>query len=136
MNFGMYRGVRLLEYAMKIVEEVLEKRLRKVVMIDDMQFAFVPGKDTIDAVVILWMQEEYLAKQKKLYMCFVDLEIAFDKVPRKLMEWAMGKKGIPDTSVGAVMSLYNGAKTKVIVGTQLSEEYIRDQFYDHCCLPL
>ena len=37
----------------------------------------MPG--TIDAVFILGrIQEEYLAKQRKLYMCLVDLEKAFD----------------------------------------------------------
>ena len=39
-----------------------------------MQFGFVPGKDTIDAVFILRILEEYLAIQKKLHMCFVDLD--------------------------------------------------------------
>ena len=52
MNCGMYRGVKLLEHAMKIVEEVIDKRLKKVVMIDDMQFDFMPGKGAIDAVFI------------------------------------------------------------------------------------
>ena len=34
-------------------------------MMDDMQFGFMPGKGTIDAVFILmWIQEEYLAKQE------------------------------------------------------------------------
>ena len=40
-------GVKLLENAMKIVEKFLEKRLRKIVMIEDTQFGFVPGKGTI-----------------------------------------------------------------------------------------
>ena len=58
---------------MKIVEKVLEKRLRKIVAIDDMQFCFMPGKGTIYAVSILSrIEEEYLARQKKLYMCFID----------------------------------------------------------------
>ena len=70
MNCGMHRGVKLLEHAMKIVENVLEKRLRKIVTIDDMQFGFMSSKGTI---------EEYLAKQKKLYMCFVDLEKTCDR---------------------------------------------------------
>ena len=39
------------------------------------------------------------------------------------MEWAMRKKGIPEALVRAVMSLYKGAKTKVKVGTHLSEEF-------------
>ena len=40
---------------------------------DEMQFGFfMPGKGTINAVFILRrLQEEYLDKEKKLYMCFV-----------------------------------------------------------------
>ena len=65
---------------MKIAEKVLEKRFFKIVTIDEMQFGSMPGKGTIDAVFILRrIQEENLAKQKKLYMCFVGLEEAFDR---------------------------------------------------------
>ena len=47
----------------------------------------------IDAVFILrWMQEEYHAKGKKLYMCFVNIEKALDRVPRKVLELALRKK--------------------------------------------
>ena len=42
VNCGMYRGAKLLEHGMKIVEKELDKRLRKIVMIDDMQFSFMP----------------------------------------------------------------------------------------------
>ena len=55
-------------------------------------------------------------------MCFVVLEIEFDRVVRKVMEWAMGKKGIPEGLVRAVMSLYKGARIKMKVGTHLSGE--------------
>ena len=69
------------------------------------------------------MQEEYQKKDKKLYMCFVDTEKAFVRVPRKVMEWAMRKKGLSKVIVRAVMSLYDGAKTRVRVGSAYSEEF-------------
>ena len=69
------------------------------------------------------MQEKYQKKDKKLYVCFVDIEKAFDRVPRKVMEWAMRKKGPSEVMVRAVMSLYNGAKTRVRVGSAYSEEF-------------
>ena len=36
--------MKLLEHGMKVLEGVLQKRLRQKVKIDDMQFGFVPGK--------------------------------------------------------------------------------------------
>ena len=59
------------------------------------------------------LQQEHRAKDKRMYMCFIDLEKAFDRVPRRVMEWAIRKKGLPEILVKAVMSLYEGAETKV-----------------------
>ena len=56
-------------------------------------------------------------------MCFVDLEKEFDRVPRRVLEWAMRKRGIPEAMVRAVMSLYEGAKTRVRVGLELSGSF-------------
>ena len=36
MNCSTYRGVKLLEYGIKIIERVLEKRIRALVEVDDM----------------------------------------------------------------------------------------------------
>ena len=57
------------------------------------------------------------------YMCFADLEKAFDRIPRKIMEWALRKKGLAEVLVQAVMSLYEGSRTKVRVGSGASEEF-------------
>ena len=59
-------------------------------------------------------------KTSKYGMCFVDMEKAFDRVPRKMMEWVMIKKGLSEVIVPAVMSLYDGAKTRVRVGSAYS----------------
>ena len=123
-NCSCYRAVKILEHGMEMVERVLEKRLCGIVTVDEMQVGFMRKRGTIDAVFILRrMQEEYHAKGKALYMCFVDLEKAFGRVSRKVLEWAMRKKGIPDVLVRSVMSLYEGAKTRVRVDCELSEEF-------------
>ena len=49
--------------------------------------------------------------EKKLYFCFVELETTFDRLLRKVLEWAMRKKGIPEVLVRSVLSLYEGGKT-------------------------
>ena len=53
---------------MKIINRVLEKRIRELVNIDSMQFGFMPGRGTTDTLfVVQRMQEEYRDKKKKLY---------------------------------------------------------------------
>jgi len=59
------------------------------------------------------MQEKFRAKGKKLYCGIVDFEKAFDKVPRKVIRWAMRMLGVEEWLVLAVMSTYTGAKTLV-----------------------
>ena len=124
MSCGSYREVKLLENAVKIVERVIERRIRTLVNLNEMQFGFMPGIETVDAIfMVRRMQEEYQKKDKKLCMCFVDMEKAFDRVPRKVMEWAMRKKGLSEVIVRAVMSLYDGAKTRVRFESAYSEEF-------------
>ena len=124
MSSRSYRGVELLEHAMKIVEKVLERRIQTLINLNEIQFRFMSGKKTVDAIFILRkMQEEHQKNDNKLYMCFVDMEKAFERVPRKVMEWAMRKKGLSEVMVRAVISLYDGAKTRVRVGSAYSEEF-------------
>ena len=109
---------------MKIIEKVLEGGIQALVDFDEAQFGFMPGKGTIDALFLVRrLQKEHRAKDKRMYMCFVDLEKAFDRVPRREMEWAMRKKGLTEILVKALMSLYEGAETKVRVGSSLLEEF-------------
>ena len=41
LTCGSYRGIKLLEHAMKVLERVTEGRLKKIVKIDSMQFVFM-----------------------------------------------------------------------------------------------
>ena len=122
---------------MKIVERVLENRIKGLVTIDDMQFGFMAGKGKTHALFILRrMQDEFCGREKKLYMCFVDLEKAFDRAPRKVMEWALRKKGLAEMLVHAVMRLYEGSRTKARVGSGTSDKFgVRVGLHQRSVLP-
>ena len=47
--------------------------------------------------------------KRKLYFAFVDLEKAFDRVPREVTRWALRKAGVDEWLVKAVMAMYEGA---------------------------
>ena len=78
MSCGSYRGVKLLERAMKIGKRVLQSRIRTLINLNKIQCGFIPGKGTVDAIFIVRrMQKEY-QKDKNLYMRFADMEKAFE----------------------------------------------------------
>jgi hypothetical protein len=67
LDCGTYRRIRLLEHVMKVLERVVEARVRKIVEITDMQFGFMVGKGTTDAIFIVrHLPKKYLAKKKNL----------------------------------------------------------------------
>ena len=68
-NISCYRAVKRLQHGIKVVETVLQKRFRRIVTFDEMQFGFMPARGTIDAMIILRkLLEEYHAKGKR-FMC-------------------------------------------------------------------
>ena len=48
-----------------------------------------------------------------IFVFLGDLEAAIFRIPKKVLELAMRRKGIPYVLVGSVMSLYDGARTRV-----------------------
>ena len=54
----------------------------------------MPGKETTDAIfTVRQMWKKYEIAGRKLYIVFVDLEKAFDSVPREVIWWALSMKG-------------------------------------------
>ena len=58
-----------------------------------------------------------------LFFAFVDLEKAFDCVPRKVLWWAVRKLGVEEWIVRLVQAMYNNACSRVRVGSEYSEEF-------------
>ena len=78
LDKGSYWGLKLPDHCLEVVKMVLEEIIDSLVEIDKMQFGFVPGKGTNDAIFI-WcqLQEKHLEKGKNLYLAFLDLGNAF-----------------------------------------------------------
>ena len=56
-------------------------------------------------------------------MAFVDLEKAFDRVPRKVIWWALRKLGVDEWIVRLVQGMYANARSRVRVGEGFSKEF-------------
>ena len=120
---GNYCSLKLTEQVMKVQERIVYGLIRQMVSIDDSQFGFVQGRGTTDAVfVVRQLQEKYPAANKRPYMAFVDLEKAFDRVPRKVIWLALRKLGV-EWIVRLVQGMYANARSHVCVGEGYSEEF-------------
>ena len=116
LECGSYRGIKLVEHAMKVLERVIERRVRNVVKIDSMQLGFTAGKSTTDAIFIVrQLQEKYLARNKELWMAFVDLEKAFDRVPWEVVWWALRCLGVDEWTMSVIKAMYEDATTTMRV---------------------
>ena len=123
-NKGNNRGLKLIEQVMKVLERVVESLIRQRVDIDEMQCGFRSGRDTTDAIFIVrQLQEKHLTANKPLYMAFVDLEKAFDRVPLDVILWAMRKLRIDEWLVRLVQSMYKDVRSRVRVGDGYSEGF-------------
>ena len=50
LDRGNYRGLKLLDQVMKVIEKVVDELVREQVKINARQFGFMPGHGTTDAI--------------------------------------------------------------------------------------
>ena len=105
---------------MKVWERIIEARLRDRVEISKQQYGFMSGKGTIEAMFALRMlMEKYREDQRELHCVFVDLEKAYDRVPREELWYCMRKSGMGEKYVRLVQDMYEKSETvaRCAVGT-------------------
>ena len=127
MQCRNFSGIKLVEHGLKVLEKVLDNRLRKLIKICDTQSGFPKGKGTMDAVfVLIRLQEKVLEKQQTMYVAFLDLEKAYDRVRRGVVYWCLRKRGVPKKMVNFVKATYNQVKTEVKTPYEGMEEFMID----------
>ena len=71
LNRGNYRGLKRTEHVMKVMERIMDGMIREMIAIDEMQFAFVPGRGTTDAIFIIrQLQERSQQQEPDSVLCF------------------------------------------------------------------
>ena len=84
----------------------------------------MPGKSTTDALFALRvLMEKYREGQKELHCVFVDLEKAYDKVPREEVWYCMRKSGLAEKYVRIVQDMYDDSITAVRCAVGVTEGF-------------
>ena len=95
-----------MSHSMKLWECEVETRLRMEVEICEQQYGFMRKKGTTDANFALRiLMEKFREGQKELHCVFVDLEKAYDRVPREELWYCMRRSGVPEKYVRVVQDI-------------------------------
>lgn len=109
-----YRGIKLTSHTLKLWERVISKRLSEMVHITENQCGFVSGKSTIDAIQsVRIIVEKFRSQKLDLHMAFIDLEKAFDRVPRELLYHSLRLKKVPELYIAYIQDMYLDTTTQI-----------------------
>uniref|UniRef100_A0A8C4QF08 Reverse transcriptase domain-containing protein n=1 Tax=Eptatretus burgeri TaxID=7764 RepID=A0A8C4QF08_EPTBU len=108
---------------MKLLERILDGRIKKSVEMEigEEQQGFRNGRGTTDGMFPLrQLVEKRLEVQGGMALEFVDLEKAYNTVPREIVIATLTWIEVPEAGVRLVEGMYKGTKGRVLVGPGMS----------------
>ena len=117
--------MKLLQHTFKLWERVIDGRLRKIIsIVED-----VPRKGTTNAVLALrLLMEKHREGQRNLNMVFIDLEKAYDRVPREEIWRSLRMKNVPEAYVEVIKDMYRETTTSIRSEAVQSESWFTSGF--------
>lgn len=126
MKCSNYRGISLLCVCYKIYERIIEERLRAVLepTFLDTQAGFRTSRSTQDWIFVLkQLEEKVMRTNENIYACTIDLEKAFDSVPREKIWNILRAREIDKDTLEAVKSMYNETLNVVRIGGNTTNSF-------------
>ena len=124
---GNYRGITLLSVVLKMYERILERRLRRILdqQLEESQSGFRKGRGTQDHIFPLkQLLEKRHLQNKNLYLGFIDIQKAFDSVPRRKVWQSLRQRGVQGKLINNIQSIYKTSRNYVRRDNSQSEEFL------------
>lgn len=122
-----YRGISLMPIASKLLYTIINRRINEGLEAADVfvkeQAGFRKGEECVGQATALYEA----AKRREnaglpTYMCFVDMQKAFDTVPHEAMLLKLMKSGIQGKVLNLVRKIYDGSVFRVRGGFGFTDE--------------
>ena len=111
-----YRPIALINANVKLFATILYNKLRKPLdeVLPEEQNGFRAWRSTIDHIATLRMlRQSCQASGESPCFCYVDLQQAFDSIPRELVYRVLRERGLPEALVKQVEKMHQGHAFKV-----------------------
>ena len=133
-----WRGISLLDVVGKLVASILQRRLQVLAeeVLTESQCGFRRGRSCSDMVFTMrQLVEKSWEHSAKLFVTFIDLQKAYDSVPRNAMWMALRKLGVPDSIVSLIGSFHQGMTATIqLDGEILKEINVENGLRQGCCM--
>ena len=119
-----YRGISLLSIPGKVYGRVIIEKVRLMTenLIGEEQCGFRRGRGCVDQVFTLkQLSEKFLNKNKNLYVAYMDLEKAYDRIDRDALWNVLRMYGVGGNILGAIQSFYDESEACVRVDREEGE---------------
>ena len=113
-----YRAISLVARAGKVLLKIASARLSSHCQVGGIlpeeQCGFRPARSTVDMLFVVRRLQE-LGRERKipLYMCFIDLQKAYDSVDRELLWEVLRRFGVPDRMLSVIRQFHDGMRARV-----------------------
>ena len=137
-----YRPLTLLPVVDKLFAKLLSDRIARAVCLHDQQYAFRPGRGTLNPLQnLLAVVRRRTQANQATYACFFDAAKAYASVPHALLLHRLIQCGIVGPVFAVLVALYSSATSRVRVGAALSPlpsrcnvGLRRGAHCPHCCM--
>ena len=115
---GNYRGISLVSHAGKVLLKVVARRLSAYCeakgLLPEEQCGFRPNRSTTDMMFVVRRLQEIGRKAGvSLFMCFIDLQKAYDTVDRTFLWQVLTRIGVPPQMIAVIQQFHDGMRACV-----------------------
>ena len=105
---------RVHKVLLKLVANRLSDYCKTHGILPDEQCDSRPERSTVDMLfVVRRLQEQARRRRIPLYMCFVDLQKAYDSVDRELLWKVLARAGVPEEVIAVILQFHDGMQAQV-----------------------
>ena len=120
-EYGNYRSISLVSHAGKVLFKVIDRRLSAYCeangLLLEKQCGFRTDRSTIDMMLVVRRLQEIGRKAGvSLFMCFIDLQKAYDTVDRTLLLQVLTRIGVPPQVIAVIRQFLDGMRACVRPG--------------------
>jgi len=123
---GNYRGITLLDITSKVYCNLLLARLQEKLdrTLSEEQSGFRPGRSCEDNLYVLSeLTADFSRRKAPLYLVFVDIAKAYDRVWRDALWMKLQKRGVSSQMCGVLQEIYSNVSSKVLLQGECSSAY-------------